>query len=127
MKTRQGFVSNSSSTSFVVIVPSNFQLSADDISLLKGNYRDKNNDEETREISDVEVIGMFQETVKRTSFNDLYDDCYFNVYTLFDVFKKYSMVLHQFETGSDNGDSITFITQADMDRVTKIIEAKAKK
>jgi len=118
MKIRTAFVSNSSSSSYVVLFPKNFDINSIDISSFQQrNYFDG---------SDEEVMEKLREAYNQLISNgEVYQ---YDNYQLFDVLSSLfteepyrGYVIGGFETGPDGGS----ISLADMDKVREILGIEA--
>lgn len=115
MKTRNGFVSNSSSTSFVILLPENFDVETDvnweDIKDSLYEY-DKNVEESARIPKTKEAI----KTLIKKGYVDGYDDGD-DVYALEKALKKY--IVAEIETGGGGDDAAILVSP---EKVKKIME-----
>ena len=110
MKIRQGFVSNSSSSSFVVLIPTNFELNDSDIDKFIQNAEDLAIDDEesvfefkTKVFSSIEDLNLgctiYQQDIDSDIFNNLYE-----------YFKENDMIITSVESGPDE-DKIISVTE----------------
>ena len=123
MKTRIGFVSNSSSTSFIVLLPPNFNAETD----IEWEKIKKGLFEYNKDVADEDKIPMAKKLVKSFIKNqymwdgDGYKDAeeMVDVYTVKKALDKY--VIMEVEGGADDGSSINLL---DPKKVKKIMEGK---
>lgn len=122
MKIRHGFVSNSSSTAFVILVPKDFALTKEEISEFKDSYNECCDNEDEIELSDADAIRIFNEIISCDNYNDRYGG---NVssYVIKGIFHKRGLVINSIQTGPDDGSEIMFVHQ---DKIEAII-ANGKK
>lgn len=116
MKTRKGFVSNSSSTSFVVAIPASFKVTAADVEKLDdmGEVEDQGSDK---------VAKMLNKAISEIcKGNVLMQDDGEDNYWLFPLLEQ---VLEQFviaETDSAGGDGCGTIQQANMKKLKELMK-----
>lgn len=119
MKKRIGFVSNSSSTSYIVFVPKGFEFSKKDLDyIIKECSSDCDNMETmTVEIMRKHLNGLIDQNV----YNDIYDrdntSC--GVWMIIEVFEKYGLVMSSIDGDADAGDTIIFIKQQEVEEITR--------
>ena len=126
MKVRNGFVSNSSSTSFVILLPENFDLEKDidwkSIQKSLFEYSDDVAKEDRIPKAKALVAKFIKEGYLSDDSNDYYGDDEMDrpdISTLTNALKKY--IVHEIETGADNPSSVSLLNNK---KVKKILEAK---
>ena len=107
MKVRNGFVSNSSSSSFIMLIPENFNVDEFDFTPHQNKFDDTD-----------------EENVKRT-FKKMVDQGYLyadenwkNYYPIREIFTEF--VIGQVETGPDEG-AIQILNKKEVDKIRKLL------
>ena len=103
MRIRNGFVSNSSSSSFVVIIPKNFELPKIDYETL-----------DEFSVNEEDVINAFNRLKNGDMIFEEDDDGVFNI--LEDILSDF--ILHEFSTSGGEG----FIEMADIQKVKELLK-----
>ncbi len=107
MKIRNGFVSNSSSSSFIILLPESFDISTIDFQakIDKCRYADEATIENVKKV----VEKLLKE-------HQIYDEeCYREIDVVHEIFKDY--ILESIDTGPDEGS----MTLVDVKKVKKIL------
>ena len=110
MKIRSGFVSNSSSSSFVVVLPSDFKSQIDTMDL--SEYQKELEWNDTAE-EDVRI--QFHNLVREGYLCN--DDCYSEYSVISEILTKKDWVVATVEGGPDDGS----IEVADVEKIQKVI------
>lgn len=108
MKVRNGFVSNSSSSSFIMLIPKNFNIDDYDFSSNQKtlDYNDTNEEE---------VKTLFKK-LQKEEYLDGYDGD--NYYALTEIFN--DLVIASIETGPDDG-HVTLLSDKEIEKIKKLI------
>lgn len=114
MKIRNGFVSNSSSSSFVVLVPTKFDVdqyfTQETIDGCDGDFEAYLDEEDNFNYDQLRTDVRQMLTHRSLWAEENYD--LYNV--IHDVMKKAGLQLTSIDTGSGDGDTIAFITEAEI-------------
>ena len=108
MKVRNGFVSNSSSSSFIMLIPESFNVDEFDFTPHQNSLRINNTDEET----------MKRTFKKLQSEKSLWGDDGDNYYALTEIFNDF--VIGQVETGPDEG-GVSILSKREIEKIKKLL------